>query len=265
MISLRQLQEDFQNQLLGTHNSLEQHISEPHKGKITDRIGVYSYAYSARLVEILAADFPMLKKLMGEKTFHAMGHTYVQAQPSQHYSIAEFGQHLNHFLKTTTPYQEKPAIAEMALLEWSINKATIAANAPVLTMVDMQKVPQSEWPNIRLTLHPSVAILQFTHTIPEIWKDLDSKKFIGKPKAKAYKQAVNYAVWRYELIAQFSVLPLHEAWMLQAFNAGQNFTEICETLCEKFDDEEQAAQYAIGCILRWLNDGLLSSVRWDSL
>lgn len=262
MSLLRQIQEDFQKQLLDTDNALEQHIAIPYKGKASDRIGVYTYAYGARLIEVLGKDFPQLKRLLGEHAFETMGHAYVRAQPSHHYSIAEFGGHLHHFLTTTAPYQEKPALSEMAQLEWAISKATTATNAAVLTMADMQAIPQTEWPNIHLTLHPSVAILSFHYNIPQIWRDLVSEKFVGKPKPKAYKQTVNYAVWRYELIAQFSELPLHEAWMLQAFQADQDFTSVCAALCDKFADDQQAAQYIIGCIIRWLNAGLLSAVRY---
>ena len=55
------------------------------------RVAVYVNAYAARLVECLRVEFPAVRHAAGEEAFDGFAAGYLQAQPSQSYTLAELG------------------------------------------------------------------------------------------------------------------------------------------------------------------------------
>ncbi len=87
-----------------------QHVSGSPERFVKERLGIYAEAYLLRLVEILNADFPKLRVLMGKSKFEKMAHDYLAAYPSQYFSVRYLGSHLSKFLSNTTPYRDQPRL-----------------------------------------------------------------------------------------------------------------------------------------------------------
>jgi len=61
------------------------------------RIAIYANAYHARFVEALAADYSALKTYLGDDEFEQLINAYIEAYPSQYFSMRYVGQHLSDF------------------------------------------------------------------------------------------------------------------------------------------------------------------------
>src|SRR5262249_12848047 len=114
MTELRQLQTDLQQYILDLDERIFNFITPPLQGSIEDRLEIYGDGYYQRLIEALEADYPQLKKFMGEEEFFTLAQEYIYHTPSEFFSLSFFGHQLFDFLKVTPPYKEKIHLAELA-------------------------------------------------------------------------------------------------------------------------------------------------------
>lgn len=68
-------------------------------------------------------------------------------------------------------------------------------------------------------------------------------------------------VWRRELKIYFWLLPLEEAWALDAVIAGSEFAEICGGLCQWFDETLVAAHVA-AMLKTWIGEEMISRISY---
>lgn len=257
MIALRQLQENLQAHLLTQDEQIAAEISKPTQDTVAERLAIYSHGYQLRLLEVLGVNYAMLAKLLGAEAFDQLGRAYIAAHPSRFFSVDQMGQYLSQFLATTAPYQQQLHLSELANLLWALDKTIDAVDAPVLTAQDLAAIAEDSWPEMRLGLHPSVQLLSFQHNTVALWQALTNDHDLPAVQ----QTATNYCVvWRKEIQPFYCVVNTEESWVLQALQQQRSFEEICEGLLQWLSDEE-VAQYAVNLLLRWLNDGMLSSIK----
>jgi hypothetical protein len=66
-------------------------VAETRDVSIYTRINVYTSGYVMRLLECLYADFPVLKKFMGDEVFERFAHAALMWSPSSSYSLYDLG------------------------------------------------------------------------------------------------------------------------------------------------------------------------------
>lgn len=218
------------------------------------RLEIYADAYRLRLIEALATDFPALQTLVGEERFATLGRAYIDAHPSEHFSLRYFGRHMHRFLATALP--SEPWLAELAAFEWALGEAFDAADGSALTAERVGAVPPTEWPGMRLCLHPSVRRLDLRWNVPRIWQAVDQQESpeIGMPQ----EHEISWLVWRRDLRVYYRSLGEDEAWALEQAAAGRTFGELCEGLCTWFSEAEVPA-HAAGLLKGWVTEGLLAT------
>ncbi len=79
-----------------------------------ERLGIYGYAYYARLLECLKEEFPAVLHAVGEDAFDAFALGYLQKYPSRSYTLFELGAKFPRFLDETRPATEQDAAADSA-------------------------------------------------------------------------------------------------------------------------------------------------------
>lgn len=253
---LASLQSDFQRFLRDNDKTIQQSIATPHRGSATERLSIYGEAYFLRLIEAMGLEFPAMKNFLGKTQFDKMCHGYFEHYPSQHYSIRYIGQllpkYLDHFAK------EKPYLSELASFEISLSHALDAKDAPVQSLDTLSQIPADDWGYIVFELHPSVSLHQFEWNIPTIWKNA-----VDKVRARPIKKKTYAAAWRKGLLSFYSDHPESEHELLTLIEKRENFAELCQCLTKWYPKEEEAAQYAINTLVRWLNDEMISAIRCE--
>jgi hypothetical protein len=250
------LQGDFQRYLLTLGGNMEQEIVSDALDART-RLQIYADAYRLRLLEALETDFVALRAVLGDEAFDRLGRAYIDAYPSQHYSIRYFGRHLSRFLADIAPYRERPVLAEIALFEWAMTDAFDAPDAGSATIADMARVPPQAWPELRFELHPSLQRIELQWNAPAIWNAVDQDDAFPDPERADYP--IGWMVWRQGLQIYFRSLAVDQAWMLDRLRAGATFAEVCEGLTEWIDAQYVAA-HAAGLLKQWIEDGLISAI-----
>lgn len=82
-------------------------ISNEGKASVLDRLNVYSSGYLLRLLDCMAADYPMLQKFVGEEVFDSFARAYLHYHPSTSFTLYDLGKSFPGFLAQTKP-QEIP-------------------------------------------------------------------------------------------------------------------------------------------------------------
>lgn len=255
MSALRELQETFQSHLLTDNPAISNFITGASPEMVQERLAIYNNGYYSCLLETLDAYYSLLEKLMGEDDFLAMGEAYIQSYPSHYFSIDLFGQHLAEFLAKTKPYSEKLYLSELADFIWKLNSTIDAADAPTLTMEQVTAIPQENWPQICIKLHPSATLVKTQWNILPIWQALLQNQEVPTLEQKSS----HILVWRKDMQPYYTTVTPEEAEVFKALKNQQNFGEICENLVE-YVAEDQVASFVVNLLIRWLNNNMLSEV-----
>ncbi len=68
-----------------------------------ERLAIYGYAYTARLLECLSEEFPVLQHALGDELFSGFALEYLQRYPSRSYTLFQLGVNFPRFLAETRP------------------------------------------------------------------------------------------------------------------------------------------------------------------
>ena len=260
MTQLANLQALFQDHVVsGTPDNVDVFVGDQ-RASASERAGVYYDAYRLRLVEILRIDFPGLAALMTAHEFDELGRRYLDAYPSRYPTVRWFGQYLVAFINDDEALAQRSYLAEMATFDWARGKAFDAADAGCVSVEALGAVPPDAWAAVRLDLHPSLQRSTYAWNIGPIWRAVNAGEAVPDPERLETPEQL--ALWRNDLVIYWRSLADAEAAALAAFAVGQSFAEVCDGLCDWFDDAEVPAA-AAGMLRQWISEGLVTQIRTD--
>lgn len=219
-------------------------------------LAIYHNAYRARLLEALRGDYPAVHGWLGDEEFDALALAYLDAHPSQHFSLRWLGAQLADFIDGyLVPAQAAP-LSELARLEWAFTLAFDAPDGLPLSLTQMAELPAEDWPTLQVRLLPSVQWLVCRHNSLALWRAC--KEQGDFPGSQPLEEVETCVIWRDQLITRYRSLAADEAAALQGMTVhGWSFAELCGELAHL---GEQAPAQAVGWLRQWLTDGLLQRV-----
>ncbi len=256
MNSLQALQREFQSFVLSAQPAILDRVVGSPTIDPARRLGIYYDAYRSRLIEALETDYTALKTFMGEEAFWRMARGFIEATPSVHRNLRWYGQDLPSFLRSAPPYADQAWLHEIALFEWTISLAFDAADLRSMTFEEMAAIDPSLWPELTFRFHPSLQRLALRTNAASLRKSADAQEPLPAPEA--YAEPAQWMLWRKDLTVMFRSLSPEEAWALDRACAGENFTQLCEGLCQWVNAEEAAGRVA-GMLRAWVDDQLVSA------
>lgn len=259
MSELHRIQQDMLAWLMRKDEGIKPDIidtGEVNKVSVEQRLNVYGNAYGYRLIDALSDNYPAVHTLMGDDDFYEMTYAYMAAHPSRHFSLRYFGHKLESFL---AQYEKGiPIYTEMARFEWALRYAFDSKNTPALTIASLQEIPVEQWGEIKFTFHPSVSRADFEWNTPQLWSAIDEGADPIPPEKLEHPFA--WLLWRKELLNYYRSLDIDEAFSLDAALQGENFSSLCEGVCEWIDEEHAPARVA-GFLAQWIEDEILIALK----
>lgn len=260
MLALKTLQNYFQNYVISDKSEIAKYIVQPQHDSIEVRLQIYATAYRCRLINTLKYDFPVFCRLIGDKSFEKIGSDYVDAYPSHNFSIRYFGNHFCEFLRNRPELQQDKYLCEMAEFEFALNNTCVSTDDPVLVTADLAAIDPEQWGNLLFTVHSSLQLVNLTSNVPAMWHANSTSA--DMPEVE-YGEAKTWNLWRLGVQSYYSVNTEHQALVLDLLRHGKTFAEVCEALCALLPEEEVPQQVA-GFLLRWINEGIISSATLKS-
>lgn len=145
------------------------------------RLQVYRNNTFSSLTAALKDSFPVVCQLVDERFFGYAVQEYIRRHPPQAPRLAEYGGDFADFLSCFEPVGHLVYLPDVARLEWAVNAAFHAADAPTLDPARIAAVPQDRYPLLRFVAHPSVQLFASPYPVDRIWQahqpdgDLDTK------------------------------------------------------------------------------------------
>lgn len=263
MKQLTKLQQTFQERVL--HPGIQAStawVSANGRATPETQLSIYTYAYRARLKEVLANDYPAVLMAIGDGNFNQLADDYIQEHPSRYFSLRDFGRHLPGFvyewIQHHERYQDMYWLYELALFEWSLGQAFDVSNVAIFKVQDMASIPPDAWPELRFVMHPSVQRLDLEWNIPEMWQALTDD---NPAEVTAVRETASpWLVWREQLTTRFRSMPIDEQRTLDKLCEGASFNDICEILATLMNEDE-VPLHAAGLLKGWIAQGLISGIK----
>jgi hypothetical protein len=171
-----------------------------------ERLGVYRFAYLARLHEVLANDYPGVLRLVGGEAFAGLVRAYATRHPSGHPNLNQLGRRFPAFLARRRALSNRAAVVDVARLELALAIAFDADSQPPLDLAGLLALPAQRRQRARLDLQPSVQLLALAHDV-SAWSDGTGRR---PPRRVRAWLCVHRADWRVRRLAldvvQFRVL-----------------------------------------------------------
>lgn len=222
----------FAEGLLDPHTPVPQVVT----GRWPRRYAVYRNNVTVGLVRALEANFPAIRRLLGETYFAGLARSFVQQVPPSSPLLFHYGEALPAFLAGQADLAPFPYLADVARLEQLWRRAYHAADrmplAPERLTVEAEALL-----SLVLTPHPAMAVLSSSFAIHSIFiANRAGGDAQGRVDDPARPEAV--LVTRPGIDVEVRLLGPGEHDFLSALAGGQTLAEAAETGAaadERFD------------------------------
>ena len=252
MSELSRIQKSMMAFLIKKDTAIESDVVDSDAVNAKERLNIYGDGYGYRLHDALSENYPAVHTLLGDEDFFYMAYQYMNAYPSEHFSLRFLGSKLEQFFIDN--YSDAPVYAEMASFEWALRKAFDAKNQETIGLEKLQEIPIESWGDLQFKFHQSVSRLDLEWNTPQLWAAIEADSDPIPPEKLEHPYA--WLLWRQGLVNHYRSLDVDEAWALGSAIAGVNFEDLCQGVCEWIDTEHAPARVA-GFLCHWINEGLL--------
>jgi Putative DNA-binding domain len=159
-----ELQQSFAAAVLGLPAELP--IRAATAARAESGLAVYRNNVMSGLIKVVAARFPVVRRLVGEESFLESIRRFIAAEPPRSPLLLDYGDGFPQFLRRLGA---DACIADIADLEVARGKAYHAADAASLPPRAFAAIPPERLVGLRLSLHPSVSLLQSRFPVVSLW------------------------------------------------------------------------------------------------
>ncbi len=131
------------------HEAFASAISAPVDGPLA----IYRNTAMAGAVDALAANFPVVRALVGEEMFAALAVDHPTSHPPQSPVLAHYGSALAGWIEEQRWAAQLPYLSDVARIERLHGEALFAVDNPPLDPATLGRLAPHEWTRVRLTLH----------------------------------------------------------------------------------------------------------------
>jgi hypothetical protein len=262
--------EEAQRLIRLKRGELEAVIGRSRNLTAAERMGIYANAYYARLLECLAAYFPMLQKTLGEEIFEGFAFEYLQRYPSKSYTLDHLGENFARFLEETRPEPEEgdgpgavgwpDFLIDLAVLEWNVNRVFDGPGVegkPLLTAESLQSFPAERFAEARLVPVPCLRLLSFRFPINAYYTAIRQHEEVPIPDPAPEHLALTR---RDFVVRRYPLTPAQHA-LLEKILAGAPVGEALAAAAEASNLEDDALAAALQSWFRlWVAEGFFQSI-----
>jgi hypothetical protein len=164
-----ELQQSFAATVLGLPAELPVGLRAATAARGESGLAVYRNNVMSGLIKVVAARFPVVRRLLGEESFLEWVRRFIAAEPPRSPLLLDYGDGFPQVLRRFGGDACIGHIADIADLEIARGKAYHAADAVSLPPQAFAAIPAERLAGLRLSLHPSVSLLQSRFPIVSLW------------------------------------------------------------------------------------------------
>ena len=171
MPSLGDFQQTFHDCLRARDmTALERYVNETKQIPATERLAVYRGNVYVLLKEVLQDTFSRVHTLVGEDCFQAIAYRFISEHPPKSGRMLDYGLEFASFIEGISELKSYPYLSDVARLEWMLNEAYYAEDAPKATLVNVQDFEAEQLLSLGVKFPPAVYFLQSKFPLQHIWE-----------------------------------------------------------------------------------------------
>lgn len=222
-------------------------------------LAIYRNNYRSALMAAMEESYPRTRAWVGEQAYAQAAAHHLITHPPVSWTLDDVG---NGFADTLAElFRNDSDVSELASVEWAMQMAFVAADAPALTALAFANATadfsEDDWEALCLALHPSVSIIFVRYDITEIWART----------AEGPVEDANIALLAVPMAcivhrtsggqAAFAMTTQLEGEMLCHVGKGIDFGTLCSAIAQK-EGEAEASPLAGAMLAHWLQQGWLA-------
>jgi hypothetical protein len=133
-------------------------------------VGIYRNTCFGTLSSALGLSFPAVRRLVGAEFFDHAAREFVRTHAPASAYLNDYGREFPAFVAQFAPAGSLAYLADVAQLEWAVNRALHAADAAPLDLAALAAVDAALVPNLSFVPHPAVSVLQLAAPADAIWR-----------------------------------------------------------------------------------------------
>lgn len=134
------------------------------------RLSIHRDTILSTLVRALRLSYPAVQRLVGREFFGDAAQRFARLHAPRCADLNAYGGEFADFLQRFEPARSIAYLADVARLEWAVNRALHAANVPMLEPSQLAALAPCDHARVRFTAHPSLSLLRSDYPIDAIWR-----------------------------------------------------------------------------------------------
>ncbi len=131
-----------------------------------ERLDIYAHMYYARLLEILVAEYPVTRQILGAGRFAQAGREFLARNPSRTRTLNLLSVKFPAFLARNLPCGHRSDLAvDVARIERAMEDVFDAPRAEPLAPAEFAAIGAGDWQYIRLGVIPALRLLQLRYPV----------------------------------------------------------------------------------------------------
>lgn len=139
------------------------------KGQVERRYSVYRNNVTVSLMRALEANFPVVRRLLGEQYFAGFAREFAHGHPPQSPMMFQYGADFPAALENSKDLSSYPYLGDVARLEILWRQSYHAADAPTLAADGLASVDPEALFDSRLIIHPAARLIRSRFAIHSIF------------------------------------------------------------------------------------------------
>lgn len=222
----------------------------------TEQLDIYREQFWLRHTGVMEEDFASVAHFMGHDAFHSLCADYFLALPPNDYSLRNLGAAFADFAGAAESIADRDAVVDLIRTEWAFIEAWDSADAPPLDGAKIATAGEADWPNARLTLHPSVQLLRLGSAAHEY-----RAKVRKSEVAELRREETCLVVYRGPEAILYIDIPKPAFVLLEKLRRGSPLGAACEETVRETGADETEFEGNVGAWFQnWTAYGWVSDV-----
>jgi len=197
----------------GAVANLESVVTRSRRQTALERLGVYAGMYYLRLIEVLTAEYPTTREVLGAEAFDRACRVFIARHPSTQRTLQSLSVGFPRFLKRHLKGRRNARLAvDVARIERAMEDVFDAPRAEPLGHEALRTIPAESWAEVRLKLTPALRLLALDCPANEYMTAVRARRRVRTPRARpAYVMVYRHRLraWRMTITReQFTLLTL---------------------------------------------------------
>jgi hypothetical protein len=219
------------------HEAFAAAIANPVDGPLA----IYRNTVTAGAVEALAANYPVVRALIGDEMFAAVAVDHAAAHPPTEPVLALYGAAFADWIEEQRWARELPYLSEVARIERLHSEALFATDAAPLDPGALGRLAPHEWTRARLTLHPATRFACSRWPVASLW--LAHQDPVAEPEVAWHSECV--LVTRPHLTVRIEALSASDHRFLLSLGQGATVAAAVEATLSHHPQADIAAAFAL--------------------